>query len=227
MRNAWKGLVVGALTGAAAGIAIDLVDATARTAQHGAAKAADAVSGHSSEHARESEHPKEATRIRNAWKGLVVGGLTGTAAGIAIDFFDATARTAQRGAATAAGAVSTHLPEAIDKTKEAATRATHFVADRAPDVAGALTDAASGIAIDLLDATFRTAQRGAATAAGAVSTHLPEAIDKTKEAATRATHFVADKAPDIAESAHKTAKAALDRQRHEHNLTGRGKRKSR
>ena len=33
MRNAWKGLVVGALTGAAVGMAIDLVDATSRTAQ--------------------------------------------------------------------------------------------------------------------------------------------------------------------------------------------------
>jgi hypothetical protein len=222
MRNAWKGLVVGALTGAAAGIAIDFVDATARTAHHGAAKAVDAVSGHSSEHPRESEHPAEAARIRNAWKGLVVGGLTGAAAGIAIDFVDGTARTAQRGAAKAAGAVSGHLPDAIDKTKEAATRATHFVTDKAPDVAGALTGAASGIAIDLVDATFRTAQRGAAKGADAVSAHLPDAIDKTKEAATRATHFVTDNA----ESAHKTAKAAMDRQRCQHSPRGSGKRKS-
>jgi hypothetical protein len=135
MRNAWKGLVVGALTGAAVGIAIDLADATARTAQRGAAKAADAVSGHSSEHHKEPEHPREPTRIRNAWKGLAVGGLTGAAVGIAIDFVDGTARTAQRGAAMATGAVGAHLPEAIDRTKEAATRATHYVADRAPDIA--------------------------------------------------------------------------------------------
>ena len=204
MRNAWKGLVVGALTGVAAGIAMDFVDATARTAQRGAAKAADAVSG------RSSNHPRKAERIRNAWKGLVVGALTGVAAGIAMDFVDATARTAQRGAAKAADAVSGHLPDAIDKSKEVATRATHVVADKAPDVAGALTDAAAGIAIDLVDATARTAQRGAAKAADAVSGHLPDAIDKSKEVATRATHVVADKAPDVAESAKKTGRAALD-----------------
>ena len=90
--------------------------------------------------------------------------------------------------------MSDHLPDAIDKTKEAATRATHVVADKAPDIAGTLTNAA----IDFVDATTHAAQRGAARAADAVSDHLPDAIDKTKEAATRATHVVADKAPDIA-----------------------------
>ena len=40
-----------------------------------------------------------------------------------------------------------------------------------------------------------------------MSAHLPDAIDKTKEVATRATHLVADKAPD---SAKRTARAALD-----------------
>jgi hypothetical protein len=73
--------------------------------------------------------------MRNAWKGLVIGALTGVAAGIAIDLVDATTRTAQRGAARAADAVGGHLPDAIDKTKEAATRATHILADKAPDVA--------------------------------------------------------------------------------------------
>ena len=90
MRNAWKGLVVGALTGAAVGIVIDWADATARTAQRGAAKAAEAVSGHS------SDRPVKVARIRNAWKGLVIGGLTGVAAGLAIDFVDATTHAAQR-----------------------------------------------------------------------------------------------------------------------------------
>ena len=52
-----------------------------------------------------------------------------------------------------------------------------------------------------------------------MSDHLPDAIDKTKEAATRATHVVADKAPDVADSAKKTAKAALDRQRRKGNNT--------
>jgi hypothetical protein len=136
MRNAWKGLVIGALTGAAVGIAMDLVDATARTAQRGAARAADAVSGHS------SDRPTKAARIRNAWKGLVVGALTGAAAGIAMDLVDATARTAQRGAARAADAVSGHLPDAIDKSKEAATRATHVVAEEAPDVADSVISTA-------------------------------------------------------------------------------------
>ena len=140
----------------------------------------------------------------------VAGALTDAAAGIAIDLVDAAARTAQRGAAKAADAVSGHLPDAIDRTKEVATRATHVVADKAPDVAGALTDAAAGIAIDLVDASARTALRGAAEAADAVSGHLPDAIDKSKEVATRATHVVADKAPDVAESAKKTGRAALD-----------------
>ena len=34
--------------------------------------------------------------MRNAWKGLVVGALTGTAVGIVIDWADATARTARQ-----------------------------------------------------------------------------------------------------------------------------------
>ena len=94
--------------------------------------------------------------------------------------------------------MSNHLPDAIDKSKEVATRATRAVADKAPDVAGALTDAGAGIAIDLVAAITHAAQRGAAKAADAVSSHLPDAIDKTKQAATRATHIVADKAPDVA-----------------------------
>ena len=106
--------------------------------------------------------------------------------------------------------MSGHLPDAIDKTKEVATRATHVVADKAPDVVGAVTDTAVGIAIDLVDATSRTAQRGAAKAADALSGHLPDAIDKTKEVATRATHVVADKGPDVADSVISTARAALD-----------------
>ena len=86
--------------------------------------------------------------MRNAWKGLVFGALTGVAAGIAIDLVDAT-RTAQRGAAKTADAVSAHLPDAIDKTKEAATRETHVVADKAPDVVGAAVKTARAV----LDAT--------------------------------------------------------------------------
>ena len=107
------------------------------------------MSGHS------SDRPVKVARIRNAWKGLVIGGLTGVAAGLAIDFVDATTHAAQQGAARAADAVSDHLPDAIDKTKEAATRATHVVADKAPDIAGTLTNAA----IDFVDATTHAAQR--------------------------------------------------------------------
>jgi hypothetical protein len=80
--------------------------------------------------------------MRNAWKGLVIGALTGAAVGIAMDLVDATARTAQRGAARAADAVSGHLPDAIDKSKEAATRATHVVAEKAPDVADSVISTA-------------------------------------------------------------------------------------
>ena len=72
--------------------------------------------------------------------------------------------------------MSDHLPDAIDKTKEAATRATHVVADKAPDIAGTLTNAA----IDFVDATTHAAQHGAARAADAVSDHLPDAIDRPK-----------------------------------------------
>ena len=59
-----------------------------------------------------------------------------------------------------------------------------------------LTDTAVGIASDLVDVTARTGQRGQAKTTDAVSIHLADAIDKTKEAGTRATHIVAEKVKD-------------------------------
>jgi predicted nucleic acid-binding OB-fold protein len=75
--------------------------------------------------------------MRNVWKGLVVGGLTGVAAGVALDLAN---RGSQLGGAAAKRAVDL-APKAADRIRAAATTGAARVQDAATTGAGRLQDA--------------------------------------------------------------------------------------
>ncbi len=68
--------------------------------------------------------------MRNMWKGLVIGGLTGAAAGLALDLGE---RGAQ-GVAQLGGAVASKAPAVVDHLRHSAGAAADLAADRAADV---------------------------------------------------------------------------------------------
>lgn len=63
--------------------------------------------------------------MRNVWKGLVVGGLTGVAAGVILDAF---AKASQKAAAIG-DQVRDHIPEAGRRAKAVAGRAGEWLHD--------------------------------------------------------------------------------------------------
>jgi hypothetical protein len=67
--------------------------------------------------------------VRNVWKGLVVGGLTGVVAGIALDLAN---RGSQLGSAAAQRAIDL-APKAADRLKSAATTGAARVQDAVHD----------------------------------------------------------------------------------------------
>jgi hypothetical protein len=104
--------------------------------------------------------------MRNVWKGLVVGGLTGVAAGVVLDSL----AQASRKASQIGAQVREHAPEAgrlVHTLTEKATDAVHNA-----DVAGHVRDAAEKI-VDS-DGAHRVARLGTdavATAKEAASSH--------------------------------------------------------
>ncbi len=64
--------------------------------------------------------------MRNVWKGMVIGALTGAAAGLALDLGEQGAE----GAVALGGAVAQHAPEVADHLRQVVTGAASAAADR-------------------------------------------------------------------------------------------------
>jgi hypothetical protein len=88
--------------------------------------------------------------MRNTWKGLVVGGLTGIAGGAILDVIGRTSRRARELGAAAKG----HVPDATSWLKHATEAAAERVHDA--DVPGRVHDVSTGIATS--DAATRVAK---------------------------------------------------------------------
>jgi methyl-accepting chemotaxis protein len=89
--------------------------------------------------------------VRNVWKGLVLGAVTGAAIGFGLDVLDKSGDLIARGANKAVDTLGDHFPDAVNKTQEAAAKAGEIVADKASDVvesakqaAGTVRDSARG-----------------------------------------------------------------------------------
>jgi hypothetical protein len=112
--------------------------------------------------------------MKNMWKGLVIGGLTGAAAGLALDLGE---RGAQ-GVAVLGGAVAQRAPEVADHLRHSVGDAVASASDRTrstelPAQAKATTAAAQGKVADLIadglqraGEAFGPAKDGLADAAG-------------------------------------------------------------
>jgi len=77
--------------------------------------------------------------MRNIWKGLIIGGLTGAGAGAVVDLFDRGARLV----ATAGHKAVEVTPEAVDRVKAAAAAAERQAAGTAPELANLVKSAVS------------------------------------------------------------------------------------
>lgn len=58
--------------------------------------------------------------MRNVWKGLVIGGLTGVAAGVVLDLMSGGSDQLARAAHTAAQTAKEKAPDAVDRVKSLA-----------------------------------------------------------------------------------------------------------
>ncbi len=65
--------------------------------------------------------------MRNVWKGLVIGGLTGAAAGLALDLGE----RGVQGASALGEAVAQHAPEVADHVRQTVVGAVSAASDRA------------------------------------------------------------------------------------------------
>jgi hypothetical protein len=98
--------------------------------------------------------------VKNVWKGLVIGALTGAAAGAALDLGERGGRGLSAGVSALGGAVAHHAPEVADQVRHtvsdaasAASDAVSAVTDRAhnselPAQAKAVTAAAPGKVVE-------------------------------------------------------------------------------
>jgi hypothetical protein len=104
--------------------------------------------------------------MRNTWKGLVVGGLTGVAAGVVLDSIS----RASKKAAEIGGQVREHAPEAGRWAHSLSDKASEWIHDA--DVPDHVRDAAQRVKDS--DAAQRLAEKG------------NEIFSAAKEASTRA-----------------------------------------
>jgi hypothetical protein len=127
--------------------------------------------------------------MKNAWKGLVVGGLTGVGAGLIIDAFsslsdraESAGRTARRRAPELMDKVKEHAPviagmvmereRAIaDKVRERAPEIADKVRERAPEIAEKVKERAPEIAGKVKDVDLREAAQRAADKARSATKH--------------------------------------------------------
>lgn len=75
--------------------------------------------------------------MKNAWKGLVVGALTGMAGGVVLDL----GVGSRRKAAAVMGEVADRAPGVIERIPEAASHVAQRTVDAVRDTAGAVRDA--------------------------------------------------------------------------------------
>ena len=127
--------------------------------------------------------------MKNAWKGLVVGGLTGVGAGLILDALsslsdraESAGRTARRRAPELMDKVKEHAPvlagmvmereRAIaDKVKERAPEIAEKVRERAPEIAEKVMERERAIADKVKDVDVREAAQRAADKARSVTKH--------------------------------------------------------
>ncbi len=87
--------------------------------------------------------------MKNVWKGLVIGALTGAAAGAALDLGERGGRSLSAGASALGGAVAQHAPEVAEQVRHTLSDAAAAASSRAqkselPAQAKAVTAAAPG-----------------------------------------------------------------------------------
>ncbi len=118
--------------------------------------------------------------MRNVWKGMVVGALTGAAAGLVLDLGERGAE----GAAALGGAVAQHAPEVADHLRHRVTDAVSAASDRArtSDVP-AQVRATSAATQEKLSAALTEGLHRAGAAAGQGQEKLAGAVDRAQDAA--------------------------------------------
>ncbi|MGD0441157.1 MAG: hypothetical protein ABSB52_11095 [Acidimicrobiales bacterium] len=135
--------------------------------------------------------------MRNIWKGLIIGGLTGAGAGAVVDLFDRGARLV----ATAGHKAVEVTPEAVDLVKAAAAAAERQAAGTAPELANLVKSAVSDgvsriheadIGNHLSERTRELVHRvGDSDRAG----HVREALDRANKKGKQLAHTVHDATP--------------------------------
>ena len=113
--------------------------------------------------------------MKNAWKGLVVGGLTGVVAGLIIDALSSLCATAE----SAGRAARRRGPELVDKVKE-----------HAPVIAGMVMERERVIADKVKERAPEIAEK--------VRERAPEFAEKVRERAPEIAEKVKERAPEIA-----------------------------
>jgi len=121
--------------------------------------------------------------VRNVWKGLVIGALTGAAVGAALDLGERGGRTVSAGATAFGGAVAQHAPEVADQVRHTVSDAVSAASGRAhsselPAQAKAATAATSEKVIDAVSQGLHKAGE----AAGPGRDKVIHAVDRAKDA---------------------------------------------
>lgn len=117
--------------------------------------------------------------MRNVWKGLVIGGLTGAAAGLALDLGERGAK----GASALGEAVAQHAPEVADHVRQTVVGAVSAASDRARhSEIPAQAKAASAAAQDKVSAAVSEGVHQASDAAGQGKKKAAEAVHRAKDA---------------------------------------------
>lgn len=68
--------------------------------------------------------------MRNAWKGLIIGALTGAAVGLGVEALEDSTRLAARSAKKATDTLVEGLPVVVDKTKQVAGKVGEAIAGK-------------------------------------------------------------------------------------------------
>lgn len=117
--------------------------------------------------------------MRNVWKGLVIGGLTGAAAGLALDLGESGAR----GASALGEAVAQHAPEVADHVRHSVVGAVSAASERArQSEIPAQAKASSVAAKDKAAAAVADGVHQAGDAVGQGKKKATEAVHRAKDA---------------------------------------------
>jgi hypothetical protein len=119
--------------------------------------------------------------VRNVWKGLVIGGLTGAAAGLALDLGERGAR----GASALGEAMAQHAPEVADHVRHTVAGAVSAASDRARhSEIPAQAKATSAAAQDKVSAAVSEGVHHANDVVGQGKKKAAEAVYRAKDAAS-------------------------------------------